>query len=621
MKGKDIFVGLKYIGEDLIQEAEYGRFSSRAEKNAEAEAPKRKRLRRPLLAAALIAMALLLVGCAAVYVLKMQDLKVGEQTGFVYAVDGDKITAETVAADQQILTLGGVAGSPAYMAAKEWYDFKESYDPDHLIQVKLAQEDQLPEFPKEYDSYNIYTQEMKDKLDEIVEKYDLKLAGTYVESRTFKQLCKAVGMETILAPGSDDFLRVTNGTYYECGNMDLMFDVSLQGEAGTEPVDTWGQLYYRRKDCFSEDMRAIGAGLLIGDADSGKEWNYTTKTGKNVLIVRSPSDWRAWLFCDGKETFISVMVEARFEGYSDDSDGNMYVDSKEMTDRQLELLAEAIDFTVEPKVLEEGVDLTTGEVSTGPTQNGYTLELKSAVTDGQVAYITLGLTAPEGVALSKIGKEGYEQMMPSIDPGNSWNYFVPKSGEKIQGISATTALEEDGDGLDNTQNLVITAEADMENGEKPFSKDAKWELYIEDLIASYFDDEEIKHRTLWTTEGLWQIDVTFDEGDFREIEFVQEPIPVSVAVGWGQDGQKRYEDIRITSFTLRTYSATMRKDREEAYFDDFPYVVLKDNSRIAFASHSAGDYIAERPIPLDQVAYVLLPDGTKLSMPGNVDGT
>lgn len=616
MNGKDIFLGLKYVGEDLIEEAEYGQFPTGAEVPGK-KAHTRRIGRRPFLIAALIAIMLLLVGCAVVYVLHMQDLKVGEQTGFVYAADGDKITAETVAVEQQILTLGGAEGSPAYMATKEWFDFKESYDPDHLIQVKLAQENQLPEFPEAYDAYNIYTQEMKDKLDEIVEKYDLKLAGTRVESRTFKQLCKAVGMETILSPGCEDFLRVTGGSYYECGNMDLSFDVSLQGEAGTEPVETWGALYYRRKDCFSEDMCTIGEGLLVGDADSGREWNYTTKTGKSVLIVRSPSDWRAWLFCDGKENFISVMVSARSEGYSDDLDGNLYVEVKEMTDRQLEQLAEAVDFTVEPKVLEEGVDLTTGEVSTGPTQNGYTLELKSAVTDGQVAYITLGLTTPENVVLSEIGKEGYEQMMPSISPGNSGDYFVPKSGE-MQGSSIKMALEEDGDGLDNTQNLVITAEAYLKNGEKPFSKDAKWELYIEDLIASYYDAEEIKYRTLWTTEGLWQIDVTFDEGDFREIEFVQEPILVSVATGWEEDGQKRYEDIRITSFTLRTYSATMCKDKEEAYFDDFPYVVLKDNSRIAFVSHSAGDYIAERPIALDQVSYVVLPDGTELSVPGDI---
>ncbi len=64
MNGKDIFLGLKHIGTDLIQEAEFGSFSTQAE---ETESKNRRSFRRPLLIAAIIAMALLLVGCAVVY--------------------------------------------------------------------------------------------------------------------------------------------------------------------------------------------------------------------------------------------------------------------------------------------------------------------------------------------------------------------------------------------------------------------------------------------------------------------------------------------------------------------------------------------------------------------------
>ena len=54
MNGKDIFLGLKYVGDDLIEKAEYGAFPTKAEKTV-----KRNRgLRRPLLIAAIIAMML-----------------------------------------------------------------------------------------------------------------------------------------------------------------------------------------------------------------------------------------------------------------------------------------------------------------------------------------------------------------------------------------------------------------------------------------------------------------------------------------------------------------------------------------------------------------------------------
>ena len=59
MTGKDIFLGLKYIDPNLVEEAEFGSF------------PKVRTLRRPLLVAAVIALTLLLVGCAVVYVLEL----------------------------------------------------------------------------------------------------------------------------------------------------------------------------------------------------------------------------------------------------------------------------------------------------------------------------------------------------------------------------------------------------------------------------------------------------------------------------------------------------------------------------------------------------------------------
>ena len=66
MNGKDIFLGLQYIGEDLIEKAEYGEFPTIAEKEA-----KRLTTRKPLLIAAIVAILLLLVGCAVVYLLSL----------------------------------------------------------------------------------------------------------------------------------------------------------------------------------------------------------------------------------------------------------------------------------------------------------------------------------------------------------------------------------------------------------------------------------------------------------------------------------------------------------------------------------------------------------------------
>lgn len=73
MNGKDIFWGLQYIGDDLIGNAETGQFPAQSQET-------HHHIRRPLLIAALIALLLLLVGCAVVYVLKLENVKIGTGT-------------------------------------------------------------------------------------------------------------------------------------------------------------------------------------------------------------------------------------------------------------------------------------------------------------------------------------------------------------------------------------------------------------------------------------------------------------------------------------------------------------------------------------------------------------
>ena len=63
MNGKDIFKGLRYIDDDIIEEAEFGMFPAKTD---------HRTIRRPLLVAAIIALTLLLVGCAVVYILSLK---------------------------------------------------------------------------------------------------------------------------------------------------------------------------------------------------------------------------------------------------------------------------------------------------------------------------------------------------------------------------------------------------------------------------------------------------------------------------------------------------------------------------------------------------------------------
>ena len=67
MNGKELLMGLSYIDQTLIQESE---MEGKRTKGI---------LRRPLLVAAMVALMLFLVGCAAVVLLHLEDLRIREE--------------------------------------------------------------------------------------------------------------------------------------------------------------------------------------------------------------------------------------------------------------------------------------------------------------------------------------------------------------------------------------------------------------------------------------------------------------------------------------------------------------------------------------------------------------
>lgn len=84
MNGKDLLVGMSFIEGKYVAEAENGTLGEETRKK-----PVRRTWKRAPLIAAIIAMMLLLVGCAVVYVLSMQNLKVGQQEVSYDAFDPD----------------------------------------------------------------------------------------------------------------------------------------------------------------------------------------------------------------------------------------------------------------------------------------------------------------------------------------------------------------------------------------------------------------------------------------------------------------------------------------------------------------------------------------------------
>ena len=593
MNGKDIFLGLKYIGDDLIEKAEYGEFPTKAEKT-EKKANTRKLIRRPFLVAAIIAMMLLLVGCAVVYVLSMKEIKLGEQqvTFDVYNDDpnvGDPfapIGQET--RTQQVLTLAGVGQTPAAQAAREWYGFLENYDPDYEIKKSVWGSEPL--FPEEYKGYGLYTQDMKDKLDEILQKYDLKLRGKPVEFQTGKLALKALGMENLRLPGSEASMSIGRADYYENGNLNLSFAITLPGENGEAPEKTRGDLRYRSKDCLIPDTAVLAQAQW-------EEWNYTTASGDEVLLVRAEDAASAWIFCDQPETTVSVQLNTIQAMNVEQENGKQMAKFEMLSKRQLEQAADAIDFSLEPRLVEGWKTLSDDAVPAGQEINGYTIEPVSAFSDGYGYQVILRVTAPEGVALT--------------DPDDHTAGI--KAGAGTYGRAV-----EDGDGKLNTCHVVISENMHPwdypEDGSMPYPEGHIISVYWEDMYYRYFDFEKIQDIETLLTEGTWSFDIPLNDADTRQIELLSQPITAKACTGWKIDGTDVIEESKLTSVKLRSLGIVLEKEDSSADFLCFTgkqsRIVMLDGSFQEFSSNF------ENPVDLDQVAYVQIADGTILPMPG-----
>lgn len=587
MNGKDLLTKLGDIDQSYYAEAEGEGTSSTASPRI---------LRKPLLVAALIAAALLLMGCAIAYVLSLKDMTLQEKPITIdrFSDDGSEYLGEEEVT-QQILTLAGLKGTPGYLAAEEWHNYLEEYN------SKPENEDDIagtrPKFPSEYDMYNLRSQEMKDALDKILHKYDLKPAGAEMPFRTPAQLLRALDMENVLRAGSGAEMQVLNANYYENGNLDFEFDITIPGEGELLPEETWGGLYYRRKDCLIPDV------AKLRDKDSWREWNYTTAAGNNVLIVRSSSAWDAWIFCDMVDCTAFLRVEAIKEYYSDNS-----VSRVELSDRQLELLADAIDFSLKPELVDGYENLDYGAVGSGVVVNGYSVELKSAQTDGFAGHIILGITGPQGTHLMAPDIENYQ-----ISPGNWSNGFVTGVTSDA-GHSYSGGVEEDGDGLPNTVDYKIKFDFQTADGSPALTEDSVMNIYFENIWGKYWDYEAIGLQEELIAEGVWSFDVSFEGSEIREIELISTPFYAKATTGWTLDGKDTAEEVQITSFKLRSMSVDLTSAVAGADFSIYNgeqmQVVMKDGEKIPII---VGMYFD--PIDLDQVDYILFPDGTKLPVP------
>lgn len=577
MNGQEIFLGLSYISRKYIEEAETETVSGGA--------GRAHRIRRPFLLAAVIALLLLLVGCAAVYVLKMEHVKISSGTDQRdYSLVDGVYVKDPHTVDTTTLSMAGLKGSNAYKACADFY----------------AYETELRASASASGDWTGYDDAINAKAQELAEQYGLKPEGQPLTFRTTRNLCDALGVERFVRNSQDVSIDVDQGFCRDSGNFFVLLRFAFPEDQGYEVTYTSGALYWNRQDTFSREY------FTLEDRGDWVERNYTTSAGNTVLILTSPSQERGYIICDRGDALMTVWLDANPELLSEDA-GVVSAEYLHMTDAQLDMVADALDFAIQPNIP------TQADVDAQPappqkaTQNGYTLEVKSVETDGYVAQILIGITAPEDIVLST---------EKPLHFANWRGMLVPADGSEAAFGPVNTL--DDGDGKANTIDVLLTQSVTAKNTDAPFAAGSTWTLYLVDLVYSSTDE------TL--TEGEWQFPISFgaDNCDDRELELLTSPILMKAGTGWLPDGTDVVMEFPVSSFKLRKFSNKIVRDtaaeteeqRAESYTDFYRWnghficVVMKDGTRIEL-----WDQENDSAIDLTQVDYVLLPDGTKLPVP------
>ncbi len=294
--------------------------------------------------------------------------------------------------------------------------------------------------------------------------------------------------------------------------------------------------------------------------------------------------------------------------------------------------------------------------------HGWSIELKSTISDGTIGYLVFQITAPEGTDLEQYldpttveakhlspgnysygQKAAYAMAIASIgNVDQEKNYIYLDSGDWIS----------DNDGRANTVLYCMTIRCNKLYPdrpmvlEQPFGKEISFRIrfmgvsvdYTNTALAEsidaqyagqeYFIDGETAAGLFCSdvlTDEQWNFEVTLDADD-QFVELITRPTTALAQVYYYADAEKssvykKQEPIGLCSFRVTPFGANivfdLTPEMHAASLDLYPdageqiCAVMQDGSRIAFQSDGE-KLLAQTPIVLNQLDHILLGDGTEL---------
>lgn len=351
MKGKDLLDAWGYVDTEFVEEAKSPCKSRRG---------LRSRIRKPFLIAAAVTVILASVGCGVAACLSVNSIKLGNTKGeainleeIATGPDGSRQMlvshGERILKDQNVLTLGGREGTASFEAAREWFRFMQEYDPDGAKLEAYRKGETDFSVPRKYRHYDPYSQEMVDKLDELSQKYDLKLLPVLEHIETtegfgtdqLEVITKKLGMDSMFSPDSELVCTEVGRVQHNGdGRMDIFSYVAC-------PQEKWNHIMYNHLCYVSNEYLCTDQINVF----PGEEWEYTTSSGAEVIILQGKYEEFSYIICNREDANVILRVKSGYEVYSEYGDGDVYTKGDYMSREQLEYIADGYNFlfTIDPE--------------------------------------------------------------------------------------------------------------------------------------------------------------------------------------------------------------------------------------------------------------------------------
>lgn len=483
MNGKKLLIGLSYIDRKFIEESENDIVTDKTNLKI-----KRFPARKPLLIAAIIALTVLLVGCAVVFALRLQDMSIGQETYTQTFDDNGKYLEEPVEKTRDVLTLFGHSGDNIQKATVEWFEFLETYDPDGAL---MDDNPDHAEIPNQYEyTYGCYTQDMINKLDEIAAKYDLKLLGEWLPFQAWQSdiFMEESGMSSLVLSDSGAEVTRLSGMFYPPYN----FDVDIELSADSMENELWITVLYAHKDYFPNDYPG-GADLSLYE-----QWDYTAPDGTTLLLALNHKG-HGLVVAELENAMMILSVDGNYSASAYPSEEEI------MTREELEAAAAVFDYSIQPQILDRNAVEARLEASNEAheAENAYNPLTFGSFSDGLKSRFSIPNEKAQ-YAFYDVTGDGVDDLLLSFHGDGAINeWFANQDGEIINGFGISTYLCEG--------RVLESYHLDTERG------DYEQHFYLQpDTDTGWMDiDPETNGDVVtivWKTDGNWvQMDDYYTE--------------------------------------------------------------------------------------------------------------